>query len=220
MKGSLSCWFFILTVLVLIMGGERSDEVRKGFVLNFKKKISLKHLVFRFQAINHCFRSKIPIVTDPFWANISKFRLFLQKMKFLFLANGEQQKQSGEGGLQERRRVVKRSAFLSHLLPCFPGPLIESGIPSPWLLKGVHSSQRAGCHRWPEVRWSSLTAGLALQQSSGEEDSISYMCSPKIKKGGVYTKPSKNHWSPLKCYVPFKGSIVFHQVMHSAYTSC
>lgn len=144
MKGSLSCWFFILTVLVLIMGGERSDEVRKGFVLNFKKKISLKHLVFRFQAINHCFRSKIPIVTDPFWANISKFGLFLQKMKFLFLANGEQQKQSGESGLQERRRVVKRSAFLSHLLPCFPGPLIESGIPSPWLLKGVHSSQRAG----------------------------------------------------------------------------
>lgn len=44
-KGSLSCWFFILTVLVLIMGGKRSDEGKKGFVLNFKKKVSLKHLV-------------------------------------------------------------------------------------------------------------------------------------------------------------------------------
>lgn len=220
MKGSLSCWFFILTALVLIMGGERSDEVRKGFVLNFKKKISLKHLVFRFQAINHCFQSKIPIVTDPFWANISKFGLFLQKMKFLFWLMGGSKRKAVRVAYSSTAELWNEALFFPISSPAFLGLLLNRAFLPLGYWKVCTVLRGLGCHRWPEVRWNRLTAGLALQQSSGEEDSISYMCSPKIKKGGVDTKPSKNHWSPLKSYVPFKGSIVFHQVMHSAYTSC
>lgn len=53
-------------------------------------------------------------------------------MKFLFIANGEQRKTSGEDSLQHCSKVVKRSAFLSLLLPCFLGPLTAVGSPSPW----------------------------------------------------------------------------------------
>lgn len=132
-RGSLSRRFFILTLV--LTRGERSYKGKKCSVLNFVKKLSLKHLVpqFLFQTIHYCLRSKIPIVTwHPFWANMNKLGLFLQKMKFLLMANGEQQNESGEGSLQCHSRVVKWSAFLSLLLPCLPGPLGDSSVPSPW----------------------------------------------------------------------------------------
>lgn len=82
---------------------------------------------------------------------MNKLGLFLQKLKFLLMANAEQQKESGEGSFQCHRRAVKWSAFLSRLLPCLPGPLVTLAFLLLGLQKGAHNSQRAG--------WSEVTGG-------------------------------------------------------------
>lgn len=106
---------------------------------------------------------------------------------------------------------MKHSALLSLLLPCLPGPLTDSGIPSPW------AAQRAGLEEvtggeveQPHCK-TSLTAEL-----HGEEESISQMCSPKMRTGGYLYRTNKNLWNLQEVNIPFKGSIVSHQVMHSA----
>lgn len=59
----------------------------------------------------------------------------------------------------------------------------------------------------------SLTAGL-----EGEEDRTPSVCMPDLEKENIYAKQNKNLLNPLRIYIPFKGSIVSHQVMHFSMT--
>lgn len=154
---------------------------------------------FQFQTINHRFGNKIPIVIDPFRADI-KLRLFFQKVKFLFVANGEQQKKSFEGSSSTvRGRVLS----LSLPLPGLPGPLAASSVPSPWAAEK--------CARfWGRVvrgAWSSLPCCRASLTAElwWEEDGTCVR--QKTQKGDIYTKPSKTLWKPLRSYIPLKGYI-------------
>lgn len=172
---------------------------------------------FQFQTIHHGLRSKIPIVTDTHFEPILVNWDFYKTWKSSLWLMVSSKRKSGEGSLQCHSRGVKWTAFPSPS-PAFLDLLVTPVSLLLGPLKGVHNSQEGWAVRGeleqPYCR-TSLTAEL-----SGEGDGISSMCSPKMQKGGVYTKPCRNLGNPLRSCIPFKGSIVSHPVMHSAYTSC
>lgn len=142
------------------MGEERSDEGKNCSVLNkkefmFPQSTLCLSWVFPLSVLT----SQAPACPEP---RLTLETVFTKREIPLYR---EQQKKNCEGSLQYHcSRDVKQSAFLS-LLPCFLGPPGESGTPSPWAPDRCARFSEGWAVGGHGVSWSSLTAGLALQQS-------------------------------------------------------
>lgn len=140
---------------------------------------------FQFQSISHCFGNKIPIVIDPFRADI-EIIFFKKWNSSWWLMVSSKRKVSGELKYH-RGQVLKWGAVPSLPRPGLPGPLAASGVPSPWaaekcarfwgqIPRGAWSRPGAAC----------LAAGRALQQSFSERKtvlSILHALAKKCKRG-------------------------------------
>lgn len=143
------------------MGEERSDEGKNSSVLKKKEFVFPQSTlclswVFPLSVLT----SQAPVLSR---AKVNMLRLSLQKEKFLFTGNS-------------KRKIVKvvytiivaemwNKVLLFPFCPALwdlPGNV--AGL-LPGLPTGVQGSPRAGRSEVTGVSWSSLTAGLALQQS-------------------------------------------------------
>lgn len=135
---------------------------------------------------------------------------FSQKVKVLFAAAGEQQKRNWSSF-----RCCGAKCFPSFLVPHFPGPLTASGGPSPW-----GPERRAQSSEGWVVRGEGMPGATSLQDQPdsralwrGRECILRVFA--KNEKGDCLYKTERKPLEPLS-YTPFKGSRVFHQVIHSA----
>lgn len=200
-RGSLSRRFFILTLV--LTRGERSDKGKKCSVLNFKKKLSLKHLVPQFQTIHPCLRSKIPIVTDtyfePIWISWDCFYKNWNSSWWLMLSS--------------RRKVVRVASSVTAELwnGALFFPVSSPAFLDPWWLwhsfslgyRKVRTILRGlGGQRWPEGELLPPYCRPGLPAELSGEGDRQYMLRvfAKNAKGGEVClyKTKQKPWEPFK----------------------